>query len=309
LGQPDKSNSLLIFNESVIDKYYSPINKIVYTSATGAWYNNAKNHKPLGFDVMVNIAYMPVPNNKFEFYTEHVASDEGSLPTVLSDKSAYLLSSYGGDSYAMLLSQEKTINSHFTSNISANLGLFKGSEIAVKYMIPFTNFYGKSTSWGLGYKNDIFETFNISVPPVFATSVLFSYSNYKIKQVQYYNESISSNSILPVINKTEDKYLKINNDIFMLAPVFGVNMPVISFYGSVGIIFVKRNYKFYGEYLVREDDSIILRDNFEVKSQINKSAVRYNAGARLRLGLIAINIDYNYTGYSLYNLGLGITLR
>jgi hypothetical protein len=175
-------------------------------------------------------------------------------------------------------------------------------------MIPLKYSFGKASSWGIAYKNDLFETFNAKFLPIWGLSIFASYNTYS--SANNYNFSklvLISDFTLPNYDYSSNK-TTINSSVTTIAPIIGLNFPIVSFFGSLGLNIINNMYKFSGEYLVKEFDNINLMENFNIKEKANYK-IRLNAGMRLRIGLAALRIDYNYSNFSLYSLGLGLTLR
>jgi hypothetical protein len=103
----------------------------------------------------------------------------------------------------------------------------------------------------------------------------------------------------------------------------GANLPVVSFYGGVGIATSKTNLDLNGDFpvptvttsppieaVVTDASAVTDPINIEIKNaEGGIMKPRLNAGIRFKFAVITLHFDYTYANYSVASAGLGISFR
>jgi hypothetical protein len=107
--------------------------------------------------------------------------------------------------------------------------------------------------------------------------------------------------------------------------LFSADIPVITFYGGVGISSSKTSLSMIGNYPtpdnydIGQNKPVVDQNGYIKNGEFPKVSIggkdgtltkpRLNAGFKLKLAIIHINFDYTYANYSIATAGLGISFR
>ena len=72
--------------KTVVESYIEPLGKSIGTGLNAGWYNTAKPHKPLGFDVTFTLNTVSIPNESINFDPSNIPGNNFSgneTPTIL----------------------------------------------------------------------------------------------------------------------------------------------------------------------------------------------------------------------------------
>ena len=161
----------------------------------GGWYNTAKTHKKLGFDITLSINSSFIPTSAETYstlgLTSIVASSE-QLPTVLGGKTneTMSISLFGQGSFPELnasftapsgIKDDLPLNIIATPSLQLAVGLPFKTDLIIRY-IPVRS--SKNTSVGLkgvGIKHNLLQYFGPAEKvPLIDVSLLAAYSTYSI---------------------------------------------------------------------------------------------------------------------------------
>jgi len=334
--------------EKLLGAYISPYANGIGAGLSGGWYNTAKPHGTLGFDITLtlNVAIIPTADKTFDpsFLLDR---DAGSIvsrvelsgnesPTAAGKLSAGPQVTYYtdvplvGEQQLAQFNLPKGSGFGYTMNpmIQAGIGIYKETEIIVRYS-PELQYGegGKVGLWGVGIKHSLKQWIpGLKKLPIFEMSLMGGYTKlYSINDINFQPSFYEGNSeilVEPVINpdfySNQEMYLGISNITANL--LLSANLPVICIYGGIGISSTTTNLQMNGNYPFPElqGTQIIVSDDTSVKDPIDitiknsdgsTTKPRYNAGFRLKMAVVTLHFDYTYANYSIATAGLGITLR
>jgi hypothetical protein len=324
----------------ILGAYIKPFSNAFGYSLNAGWYNTAKVHSLLGFDVTLtfNVAVIPTADKTFDVnalglspnanvtspsIAQTMAGKTGSGPKITyTDAAKHQIISYntpGG------------INLGFVPvpMIQAGLGLIKGTEIIGRFMPTVsigTNGGTKIGMWGIGIKHSIKQWIPaIDDIPFLNISVMAGYS--KLHFVS--DLSLNPNSAIFQLNSISFTDTARNMDFstqqldfmvksFTANALVSLDFPFITLYGGIGISSTSTDFKMLGNYIMPQYN-ISLKgvevSSKDVKTDPNTITLkggtkpRLNIGFKLKLGLFAINADYTYANYSIATVGIGIGFR
>ncbi len=325
----------LLFKE-----YLTPWANILGADLNGGWYNTAKPHKPLGFDVTITVstAWAPSTAGSFDLSDLDLTGNvEGNstAPTIAGKKTdTRPVMNYstpnplGGD--PITVAEYKVPNGTGVNFLplpmaQLGIGLPFGTEITGRFLpdLPLGN-AGNISLWGVGGKHSIIQWIPVLKKlPVLDISAQGGYTSL----LTYANLTVDVDD--RATDRTTDPLAFKNQRIELGAKAFTVNLiasqtlPFITFYQGIGYsstttnVGLKGNFPVsrletnsssadYGEVIVTDSD--IYKDPFNVEMQ-NSKDLRLNAGLRLKLGIITIHFDYTKANYSVFTTGLGISFR
>jgi hypothetical protein len=318
--------------EKLMGAYLEPyVNGFAATLNSG-WYNTAKAHKPLGFDILgtFNMAFTPSSTKTYDvaqlglqtlYLTNPSESSIGQ--TISGSKDDGPMLGYivpGVDTLDAFRTPPGTNNPYIMSPmIQAGVGIYKGTEIIGRYM-PKIKFSGTSYGlWGIGLKHNIDQWIPLFKRlPVLNISIMGGYTvlNSDIA-VHVTPEMIGTTSSEPA-STWEDQRIAFEVRSFTANLIISANLPVIGFYGGAGFASTNSTLALKGYYPVIDITSPTLTSiaseldpmSLEMKNKdggITKP--RLNAGFRLKFSVITFNFDYTWATYSSVTGGFGITVR
>jgi hypothetical protein len=324
----------------LFEAYMTPWANALGTSLSGGWYNTAKPHKLGGFDITFTANMTFVPDEDKTFDLAELGLSPNSVVTP-------------GNSIAPTVAGEKTSGPPLTYRITANgtsypigeintpqgtgvglmaapmgqigLGLIKGTDVMIR-LLPRMELgkYGSLNLWGIGGKHSLKQWIPaIKKIPFLYLSVMGGYTQFNSS----FNLSVGPDDLGTVIDNTNTvSFANQTMDMTIKSLTFNAlvsaNLPVICFYGGLGIVNTKTELALSGYYPVptvvtpadgpEVNDNSAVENPFDLEIENNDgkpTKPRINVGFRLKLGVITIHGDYTYANYSNVTAGLGLSVR
>lgn len=284
-------------------EYLRPYGEVLGSNLNSGWYNSASPHKLLGFDVTLSASYTMMPSSAKTFdmsklnlatvdYTKPIAPTMAGKMSSSEMPKLYLKGQDPNVVGYIDLPNGSGTNAMAMPMIQAGVGLPFHSEIMLRYM-PDVKLgdYGKLGLWGVGVKHSLKEyvPFLKSLPAL-NVSVLGAYTKF------------SSGMSLPDNDVLKSGNLDISSGAYTTRLLVGANLPVVAFYTGVGYGNATSDFDITGSYNGAASERV-LGLNYKT------SAVDFNAGVRLRLGVIALHADYSLGDYQMVTAGLGVSFR
>jgi hypothetical protein len=323
--------------EKLFDAYITPWANAIGTSLSGGWYNTAKPHKLGGFDITftTNISFIPDDAKTFDLavlgLSDNVVLPSGNTmaPSVAGETTSGPELTYYIEGYevASLRTPQGTgVGMMLSPMAQIGIGLIKGTELNFRF---FPNVeigkYGKLGLWGIGGKHSIKQWIPaLKKMPILNLSLMAGYTKFSSS----FNLSVAPEDIdgTPAFDRTENvsfdnQTLDLTVKSFTVNLLVSANLPIICFYGGLGIANTKTDLALTGYYPVPTlelpfgpvvTDESATKDpvSLEIKNNDGKpTKPRINVGLRLKLGVITIHGDYTYANYSNVTAGLGISFR
>ena len=329
--------------ELILTEYIRPMANSFGANINAGWYNSAKVHGTLGFDITFTFSAAFSPENAKSYDIGNLAGLQGTpgddmAPTVTGEKGL------GPSLNYTLEDPTGTITVPFSYDhpggtgvgimpspmINAAVGLPKGFEIMGRYM-PRVKFKGvESGLWGVGVKHDIGQWIPfIKRVPVLHFTLMYGYTNIDVSAKL---NGITPEDVGAVDNTTnidwDDQKLGLVTQGHTANFLIGANLPVVCFYGGVGISVTKTNLKLGGYFPVPTIN--YTDDPFNPYPEVNDvtaamgldpidieikntdgsiMAPRLNAGLRFKFAVITLHFDYTWANYSVATAGLGVSIR
>ncbi len=320
----------------MFEAYITPWANAIGTSLSGGWYNTAKPHKPGGFDITItaNFAFIPDDAKTFNLadlgLSNNVQLPSGSTlaPSVAGETTSgpeltYLIQGY--EVASLRTPQGTGVGFMATPMAQIGVGLIKGTEVSFRFLPNFEiGKYGKLGLWGIGGKHNIDQWIPaLKKVPVLNISLMGGYTKFSSS----FNLSVNADDLNLVDNTTaavsfDNQTLDLTVKSFTINVIASANLPVICFYGGLGIASTNTDLALTGYYpiptIVLPSTTPEVNDNsaekdplsLEIKNNDGKpTKPRINVGLRLKLGIITIHGDYTYAHYSNVTAGLGISFR
>lgn len=184
-----------------------------------------------------------------------------------------------------------------TAFLQARLGLFKATEIKVRYFPSIKQEDVKVGLFGLGLQHEFTQWLpGEKLFPV-AISGLVTYNRTNA------NYDFTDDDIIEGKNQQFD--LTQNSWVFQLQA--STKLPVFNVYGGVGYLTGTSDFDVLGTYRVKAGIPLFettseFKDPFSIKNKV--SGVRGTVGASLKLGFFGIHADYNIAKYNNASVGL-----
>lgn len=317
--------------EKLIQAYLEPLGNGMGANLNGGWYNTAKVHRTLGFDINLTLTVSIVPEtattfdvNSLNLQNFQIKEEESSiLPTFAGPE---------GRGSTLVFQSELFDNTNLVElevpggvdwlyypmpMIKAGVGLPKGFELNVRF-VPTLSFQDLSTNlWGFGVKYDVIQHFGlIDRFPFLNASVFGAYTRINFSSNVDFQKDIYNDSEV-VISGGQDHYDNQSLDIrmqgFTTSAIVSLDLPVITFFGSLGFSRAYTTVSLLGDYpmLNYEGNTVVIEDfnnpvNFEFD---NYSGLQATAGLRFKLAIFTLHANYTRANYNLITAGVGLSFR
>ena len=280
--------------------YLKPYGEMLGVNLNGGWYNSAKVHKVLGFDVMFSASYAKVPTEGMSFDANEIGlknvspTGDGITPTMAGSKSE--AQTFRDDvTGAELTIKGSDLNFFVSPMLQAAVGLPFHTEVIGRYMPKVDMMdYGKVSLWGLGVKHSIKEYIPfVKRVPMLQLSVLGAYTNFSSNLGVEYGDNSGK--------------LEIGANAYSARLLAGLNFPVICFYTGMGYGSTSSNFDVLGSFSGIPGEVTAVEN--PISLAYSTDGFDFNVGMRLRLAIFAIYVDYTVGDYSVITAGVGLNFR
>lgn len=274
--------------EQILDAYLTPYGNILGANLNGGWYNTAKVHGMLGFDLTftTSFAFAPDEDKTFDFHSLSLL-DNSSIGASISGNniSPTVAGSKVDDRPTIeyrerLTGDDKLVASYRaldgtglptipTPMIKLGFGLPGGTELMGRFF-PKVNIgdNGKFGLWGLGIKHDIKQHIPaLKRVPVLHISAMAAYTKLNAAaDISFKPEDIFGSDIYYVdgvsANDFDGQTMELGIKSFTGNLLVSANLPVICFYGGVGFSKTSTNLQMLGNYAIPTVESDPTSDRF-----------------------------------------------
>ena len=320
--------------------YLKPYTNAVGYGLNAAWFNTAKPHKLLGFnlDFTANVVSVPSSDKTFDINSLGLSSNiqvSGSsiAPTVAGKNSLGPTISYsiGGNKIADYQTP-KGLNWGYVPMPIAQLsiGLVKGTEIMGRY-IPTTKIgsTGNVGLWGIGVKHSIKQWIPaINKLPLIHLAAMVGYTQLNSTTgVSVTPDMVGATDINGKIDFSNQK-LDITIKSFTANGIVSLDLiKLLVVYAGLGVGYTMTDFGLKGNYPIPNplnynisaNRSEIVGNTNGSKQDIYSNPLnvtikpgmqpRLNLGVRLKFTVITFNVEYVYSYYSIVTAGLGVNVR
>lgn len=304
--------------EKYLGNYLAPFTRGVGYSLNNGWYNTAKAHKPLGFDLTVsaNLAFVPAKDNYFSFKNSDYKSlrlassaTTAELPTVFGPDESTELEIYdnGNGQTALInspgglnLEEEVGFNAVPAAMLQLGIGIVKNTDIKLRYAPVFTDGFDMNL-WGIGVMHDVKQWIPGMKHLPFDLAAFVGYTSVKASSSMGYNSP-------DVSSENQEAAYLVKGTTYQA--IISKQFSVITFYGSLGYSTTKTNFKLKGNYIYTEPSTnmeVEIEDPFDL--DFDDSSLRATAGFRLKLAIVTLHADYTFNSYNMVNAGIGFSVR
>ncbi len=326
-------------SESLMQAYLEPLGNAMGANLNSGWYNTAKVHNTLGFDITLTVtaAFPPETAKTFDL------SKIGLQNLEPKDPARTIAPTFAGSrnkgpvlvvknpvSGAALLEFESIsgldVPLYPLPMIKGAVGLPRGFEIMGRF-IPRYSFEDISLGlWGAGIKYDFLQHIPaVNKVPFLNASIMGAYTSLFSSAAVNFQKSIyeahAPNTIIVGGRENyENQEIEINMKGFTGMLLVSYDLPIITLYGGMGYSRAMTNVDLLGDYPVINTIELDLNSGQEVVrlddvnnpislSFDNFSGFQSTLGLRLKLAVVTLHVDYTLANYNMLSAGLGFSFR
>jgi hypothetical protein len=322
-GGTDDAN--ILFNH-----YMTPFMKGIGYGFNNGWYNTAKPHETLGFDLTIsfNAAMVPVEDQTFEFIASEysntrIASGSTTLPTLMGVNTTTVLENYinsndipqpnpyppntdipigeypapdgiGDDIKPYSLNQIAVPS----PIVQVGVGIIKGTEIKVRWLPTITNEDFNFKYFGIGGLHSISQWIKPLKESPLDLSVFVGYT------------TISAEYNIPAGNiEGDNQQTTFDVNTLTYQVLASVKLSVFTAYAGLGMDNFTTKFALKGTYDPYPGSPIpSFVDPINIE-QSGNSSFRTTLGARLKLAILTLHADYTFREYNTLTAGIGFSMR
>jgi len=329
---------------TLLESYVTPWANAFGAAFNGGWYNTAKPHKLLGFDLtlMVNVGLVPSEYRTFDVQELSLQSltladpGAGTMAQTIAGKRetgpamelVQNVPGYGDQTITSFNMPEGTGLTFIPLPMAQlGLGLPLGTDVTVRYL-PNTPIRDVTIGmWGVGLKHSVMQYIPGDKLLPFDVSLFGAYSNLSVDlpvSLQPGSGGIPQayDSYAPVDFAEQEMALDIS--AFNVSLIASTTLPVINIFGGVGYSKTLSTIEMAGNYplptpnlggtgydpatypSLYQDDGVKTIPSLEFE---NLSGLAANVGLRLKLGVITFHGAYTKANYNVVSGGIGISFR
>lgn len=340
-GGADDANSLL-------QSYLTPFGEGFGANLNTGWFNQAKPHGTLGFDISVNAAVALVPASDETFNVVDLGLSELTIasgsspetPTIAgSDESTTRLELTSTYTNPQTGQQEQITLTEFdlpggsgypyvpSPMVQATVGIIKDTDVSLRF-VPETDIGPIDASVGLfgfGVKHGVNQWLPGGKLLPVDISLQFGYTTFNSSADFDVNPEVGNDIYNPFMaSQWDGQGLELETTATTYNAIVGKKLPFISVYGGVGFENSTTTVSTPGSYPVTsvnpdydpnsnsEDtrQKIIESIDSPIDLEIKGSNnMRAFVGARLSIAILRISASYTLSNYSSANIGIGFGFR
>ncbi len=288
--------------EALTKAYLSPLPNGVITGLNSGWTTKAKPTKSLGFSLQLRASFATVPavEQMFDANTiglEGISVSPGKSSTIAGENINGQILTLPDNSTLTLPSG---INFPYvpTPMVQANLGLFLGTDVTIRY-VPEVDLqdFGSVDLVGVGIKHDL----NQWIPggkllPIDLT-IMAAYTQFNMSIDLEFNQGAQGQRVESATQAIVTNFL------------IGKTIPLLSAYAGIGYQLGDFELNMLGDYIIGSGvRQSTLTDPVSYTQSYN-GGIHLIAGAQIKLALFRLFAEVTTAEYTTFNGGIGIGLR
>ena len=324
--------------QKLADAYLSPFTNAFGATLNAGWYNTARPHRVLGFDLTfsLNVAIIPDEAKYFNPRELGLTSEDLNIYGPLTSPTVAGTSDIERPrlQYVETVDGEPVVRGEFTlpegtgfgylpaPTLQLGVGLPMGTDLIGRF-VPRIGFDDASLGlWGIGVKHSLKQWIPVvNRLPVLNLSVMAGYTSFYTRaDLDFMPGDIDAQDrTSPMVNWDNQKF-DFSVGSFTANIIASADIPFITGYMGLGFNSTNTNLKMTGWYPVPaldEDNQIEVTDDsalldpidFRLGSNNGGVQPRITAGFKLKLAVLHIHFDYTYSNYSVVTGGLGFSFR
>lgn len=309
----DFLNSSVADGEKLVGAYIDPLMKGLSLGMNQGWYNTAKPHKLLGFDLTLTANLMYVPDEDLLFDPASLGLTQiqlvdpvtgnpisGSIPTFFGKDTPPTFSpnvtpgipfdDFEGPGGVDL---EDEIGSNFVPVpiVQLGFGLPKGTDVKFRFVPSVEVGDGDFKLYGVGIMHDIKQYMPGIKKLPFDLSLFAGYTHLELDVA------------FDAANPDQRGEFEVNSTNFQA--IISKKIAVLTLYGGMGYNIAKSNLAVKGTYDFTFDGQV----TDPVDLSFGASGFRGTAGLRLKFAVFTLHADYTVQKYNALSVGFGINVR
>lgn len=299
----------------LLEGYLSPAFAGMGYAMNAGWYNTAKPHKLLGFDVTFTSQFAMVPSSANYFSFNASAYDNVTLenplnsdsplygtnklptafgPNLDADDIPFLVFNAGSEEEIKItaptgsgIDEELPFLAVPSAALNVGVGLIKNTELKLRFLPKYSSSDGSFSSFGIGVMHDVKQWIPGIKNLPFDLSGFFGYTT--MEAVGVIDEDLGQQAVFNVSGTT-------------LQGVISKKLAILTVYGGLGFTTSKTTFDLEGKYdQVAEEDPISLTSN--------NGGMKANFGARIKLLILTFHAEYAFQEYNTFTAGVGLSIR
>lgn len=295
--------------------YVSPGTEGMIHNVANGWIQSAEVKKPLRFDIslVANIILVKKEQQSFTLNT----ADYNNLKFRDGSTVKEVATAFGENNPEIMVYSEVRNGDDFTevefelpqglasvnmnilpaAFLQARVGLFKGTELKLRYFPKIDQEDVKVGLYGVGLQHEFTSWLPAEKLFPVAISGIVAYTNVGASyDFTNYN----------IVTGTDQRFdLTVNSWLFQVQA--STKLPLINFYGGIGYVSGNSEFNVLGVYKVvagipGEEDTDEFQNPFSVESKV--SDMRGTLGVNLRLGFFGMHVDYTLAQYNNASVGM-----
>ena len=309
---------------TLIEGYVSPFMKGFGTGLASGWYNTAKPHKTLGFDLTVtaSAAFIPDEDLFYEAQLKNAVYDpagpqrsptifgsEEEVPTYIytyedEESGEVFTGSFDGPG-GLDIKKAIGIQAMPAPMVQLGIGVIRNTDLKIRWTPEMDFGDGKFQLLGFGVMHDLKQYLpGMKESPLEISGFVgFTKVNSEVafeQELQEGSAGVSTDNGLGIFNI---KTLTVQGLISRKFSVF-------TLYGGVGYNRVRSELKLSGDYEVKDDMGLVSTTYTDpLDLTFSEAGPRATAGVRLKLAVITLHADYTLQKYNLLNVGVGLSVK
>lgn len=297
----------------LLQSYLEPAFQGIGYGINSGWYNTARPHQTLGFDLNVSVSAAIVPTGG-EFFTfnnseySNVRLSNGTsaqLPTLFGpnlgadDLPELTFFDNNGDQTIRIsaptglgIEEEFPTNAVPTPMIQLGIGLIKGTDLKIRY-VPNISIGDDDESeiklFGIGLMHDIKQHLPVVKALPFDLSVFVGYTNLKTTLA---------------VDADLNQFAEFETTGTIVQALISKKLAFITAYGGLGYAKSKTTFGLLGQY---STETTTFTD--PINLAYDNGGVRANVGLRIRLLFLNIFGEYAFQEYNTATVGIGFSFR
>lgn len=300
--------------EKLTQSYLSPIMKGFGYGINNGWYNTAKTHKIVGFDLTVtaHAVFAPKSSQFFTFNQEDynniklVNGESDQIPTAFGPAEEgpqlEILDENGEPTGTTFNAIEGLgIKEEIGHNIvpvpmaQLSIGTVKNTDLKLRYIPAIDIGDGEVSLWGIGVMHDVKQW----IPGI-------KHLPFDLSALVGYTKMTSSYDLQGLSDTGNGKQeLLLNAGGLSIQGIISKKISVLTVYGGVGYNKVKSSVEINGHFELEDDRT--LED--PINLTFGEGSLRATAGFRLKLTILTLHADYTINKYPILSAGVGFSVR
>ncbi|HSV75921.1 MAG TPA: DUF6588 family protein [Bacteroidales bacterium] len=324
--------------EKLAHAYMKPLGYGLGATLNAGWFNTARVHNTLGFNVTFTFNTALIPSEDRMFDLRQIAFDNLQLrdpsvfmaPTIAGRESARPVLHYS-ESFPPVPTPVTILE--FASPdgfrvpavpipmVRAGIGLPGGFELFGRF-VPQLNYRGRQGSlWGVGVKYDLKSLIPVARRvPFWNLSLLGAYSDLNASmdldlQRNIYPTTVSGIPVTGGRPSYDNQEFEMNSSGYTINLIASIDIPFFTAFTSLGYASSNTTFGLVGDYPVLNVDPVLRTANIVDLSNPmtleyrNSGEFQFTVGAGFKLAVLHFHASYTLARYPVATAGVGISFR